>query len=245
MKRVAAVLAIFALATIVHAQTPTQKPTFGAWGVDLSGMAESVKPGDDFFQYANGTWYKNAVIPPDRTGTGAFPNLSILSEQRMLAIVKEIKAKPAAQLNAEEKKIRDLYDAYTDTAAIEKNGLTPAKKDLDAIAAITTPDDVARAMANPALPAGQGASDGPFALTISADQKDPTHYVAELAQSGLLMPNRDYYLKDDPALASTREAFKKYLTTTLTLSGAQNAAARADAVFTLETDIAKAHWTAI
>src|SRR5579859_6472558 len=131
MKRVAAVLAIFALAAIVHAQTPKQKPTYGAWGVDLSGMDKSVKPGDDFFDYANGTWYKNAVIPPDRTATGSFPNLTILSEQRMTAIVKGLETTP--QPNAEERKIRDLYEAYTDTAAIEKSGLTPAKKDLAAI----------------------------------------------------------------------------------------------------------------
>ncbi len=244
MDKTGLILAAVALTGIVSAAgvppAQTQKPTFGAWGVDLTGMNKSVKPGDDFFEYANGTWYKNAVIPPDRTGTGSFPNLSILSEQRMLAIVKELESKPAAQLSAEQKKIRDLYDAYTDTAAIEKNGLTPAKKDLDAIAAIKTPEDVARELANPAL---TGA--GPFALTIAADQKQPTRYVAELAQSGLGMPNRDYYLKDDPALAATRDAYRKYVATMLTLSGAQNANARADAVFTLETDIAKAHWTAV
>src|SRR5262249_55089584 len=141
---------------------------------------------------------------------------------------------------AEEKKIRDLYDAYTDTAAIEKNGLAPARKDLDAITAIKTLEDVAREMASPAIP---GA--GPFALTIAADQKQPTRYVAELAQSGLAMPNRDYYLRDDPALAAARDAYRKYVATMLTLTGAENAGARADAVFTLETDIAKAHWTAV
>src|SRR5215831_12608831 len=194
----------------LSASAPVEKPTFGAWGVDLAGMDKSVKPGDDFFDYANGTWYKNAVIPPDRTATGSFPNLTILSEQRMTAIVKELEAK--SQPNAEERKIRDLYDAYTDTAAIEKNGLTPAKKDLAAIAALTTLDDVARAMGNPAVPV-----DGPFAVAIAADAKDPTRYTAVITQSGLGMPNRDYYLKDDPALATTREAYRTYLTSMLTL----------------------------
>ena len=222
------------------AVAPKPKPTFGKWGVDLTGMDKSVKPGDDFFAYANGTWYKNAVIPPDRTGTGSFPNLSILSEQRMLAIVKELEAKPAAQLTDEQKKIRDLYDAYTDTAAIEKNGLTPAKKDLDAIAAIKTLDEVARAMGNPAVP-----SEGPFNVGIAADAKHPTQYVENVTQSGLGMPNRDYYLKDDPALAATREAYRKYLATMLTLAGEKDADTRADAVFKLETAIAKDQWTAV
>jgi putative endopeptidase len=220
---------------------PARKPTFGDWGVDLAGMDKSVKPGDDFFDYANGTWYRNAVIPPDRTATGSFPNLTILSEQRMTEIVKGLEAK--AQPNAEEQKIRDLYDAFVDTAAIEKKGLSPAKKDLAAIAALNTLDEVAHAMGNPAAPV-----DGPFAMAIAADAKEPSRYVATITQSGLGMPNRDYYLKDDPALAAAREAYRKYLNTTLTLasdSNAQNGAARADAVFALETEIARSHWTAV
>lgn len=242
MKRIPLVVAIMTLASLVGAAgAPSgHKPTFGAWGVDLTGMDKSVKPGDDFFDYANGTWYKNAVIPPDRTGIGSFQSLAILSEQRMSAIVKELEAKPAAQLTAEQKKIRDLYDAYTDTAAIETNGLTPAKKDLDAFAAVKTVNDVARAMGNPSAP-----TNGPFAVAVSADAKAPTRYLASVTQSGLGMPNRDYYLKDDPALAATRDAYRKYLATILTLAGGKDADARADAVFKLETAIAKDQWTAV
>jgi putative endopeptidase len=220
---------------------PAQKPAFGTWGVDLAGMDKSVKPGDDFFDYANGTWYKNAAIPPDRTSTGSFANLTILSEQRMTGIVKALEAK--TQLNAEEKMIRDLYDAYVDTAAIEKNGLTPAKKDLASIAALQTLEDVAGAMGNPAVPV-----DGPFALTISGDAKEPTRYVASITQSGLGMPNRDYYLKDDPALVAAREAYRKYVGTALRLASdnnIQDAAARAEAVFALETGIARNQWSAV
>jgi putative endopeptidase len=243
MRTTALVIGAVALSTLAPSALqrdapPSQKPTFGAWGVDLSGMDKSVKPGDDFFDYANGTWYKNAVIPSDRTATGSFPNLTILSEQRMTAIVKGLET--TSQPNAEERKIRDLYDAYTDTGSIEKNGLTPAKKDLATIAALETLDDVARAMGNPAVPV-----EGPFAVGIAADPKEPTHYVTTVAQSGLGMPNRDYYLKEDAALATTRDAYRKYLSTMLTLAGEQNAAARAAAVFTLEADIARDHWTAV
>ena len=237
----AAALSAVAPSVLQPNPSATQKPTFGDWGVDLTGMDTSVKPGDDFFDYANGTWYRNAVIPPDRTGTGSFPNLTILSEQRMTEIVKGLETKP--QPNAEERKMRDLYDAYTDTAAIEKNGLTPAQKDLAAIAALKTLDDVARAMGNPAVP-----TNGPFALAIAADPKEPTRYAPIVTQSGLGMPNRDYYLKDDSALAATRDAYRKYLAMMLTLAGnqtAQNVGARAEAVFTLETEIARDHWTAV
>jgi len=232
-------LALTSLLATAHAQ-PAGKPTYGAWGVDLSGMDKSVKPGDDFFDYANGTWFKNAVIPADRTSTGSFQDLQILSEKRMKDIVAELEAKPYDQLTDEQKKIRDLYDAFMDTAQIEKRGLDPAKADLAKFAAVKTPDDVARAMGDPATPA-----DSLFGGFINSDAKNPNDYVMIVTQSGLGMPNRDYYLKDDPALAQTRDAYRKYLGTMLGLAGDKDAQARGDAVFALETEIAKIHWTAV
>ncbi|HEX7724999.1 MAG TPA: M13-type metalloendopeptidase [Rhizomicrobium sp.] len=232
-------LALTGLLATADAQ-PAAKPTFGAWGVDLSGMDKSVKPGDDFFDYANGTWFKNAVIPADRTSTGSFQDLQILSEKRMKDIVAGLEAKPYAQLTDEQKKIRDLYDAFMDTAQIEKRGLAPAKKDLARFASLKTADDVARAMGDPAVPA-----DSLFGTFINSDAKSPNQYVMLVTQSGLGMPNRDYYLKDDPALAQTRDAYRKYLVTMLTLAGEKDAQKRGDAVFALETGIAKIHWTAV
>ena len=242
MKRFAfaiSALALTGLLATADAQ-PAAKPTFGAWGVDLSGMDKSVKPGDDFFDYANGTWFKNAVIPADRTSTGSFQDLQILSEKRMKDIVAGLEAKPYAQLTDEQKKIRDLYDAFMDTAQIEKRGLAPAKKDLARFASLKTADDVARAMGDPAVPA-----DSLFGTFINSDAKSPNQYVMLVTQSGLGMPNRDYYLKDDPALAQTRDAYRKYLVTMLTLAGEKDAQKRGDAVFALETGIAKIHWTAV
>ncbi|HEY8062785.1 MAG TPA: M13-type metalloendopeptidase [Gemmatimonadales bacterium] len=243
MKNIAFALGILAAVgggvTPVYAQNPAGKPAIGAWGFDLTGMDRSVKPGDDFFDYANGTWYRNAVIPADRTSTGSFQDLAILSEKRMGEIVAGLEAQPYAKLTPEEKQLRDLYRAFTDTALIEKRGLAAAAKDLSALAAISTPQDVARAMGNVRVPAGTL-----FGAAITANPKSPSEYVMAVTQSGLGMPDRDYYLKADAALATTRDAYRKYLTTMLTLAGAKDAASRADAVFALETKIATAHWTA-
>ncbi|HEX3673882.1 MAG TPA: M13-type metalloendopeptidase [Rhizomicrobium sp.] len=240
MKTFTVILAATAcLACAATAATDAPKPTFGAWGVDLTGMDTSVKPGDDFFNYANGTWYKNAVIPPDRSSTGSFQDLQILSEQRMGAIVADLKAKPYASLSDEEKKLRDLYDAFTDTTQIEKRGLAPAKKDLAAIARIKTLDDVARAMGTPALPL-----DTPFAAFPGANVKNPSQYAIFVSQSGLGLPDRDYYLKDDASLAATRDAYRKYLATMLSLAGDKDSDKRGAAVFDLETAMAKSHWAA-
>ena len=243
MKRIA--LALGVLAAVVGriapvcAQNPAGKASIGAWGFDITGMDRSVKPGDDFFDYANGAWFRNAVIPADRTSTGSFQDLAILSETRMGEIVAGLQAQTYAKLTPEEKQLRDLYQAFTDTARIDKRGLAAAGKDLSAFAAIATAEDVARAMGNPRVPAGTL-----FLPGIIANPKSPGEYVMAVRQSGLGMPDRDYYLKADAALATTRDAYRKYLTTMLTLAGAKGAAARADAVLALETNIAAAHWTA-
>src|ERR1700742_148029 len=127
MKKIVAALAgVAAVACVAVAATaPAGKPAFGAWGVDLTGMDKSVKPGDDFFDYANGAWFKRTEIPADRTSTGSFQGLQILSENRMKELVAGLEARDYATLSPEEKQIRDLYDAFTDTAGIEKRGLDP------------------------------------------------------------------------------------------------------------------------
>ena len=92
------------------APPPGPKATLGTWGVDLSGMDRTVKPGDDFYLFVNGTWAKQAVIPADRSSTGSFQTLAILSEKRMKESVGSLESKPVDQLAPEEKKLRDLYD---------------------------------------------------------------------------------------------------------------------------------------
>ncbi|HEY4939862.1 MAG TPA: M13-type metalloendopeptidase [Rhizomicrobium sp.] len=239
MKTFAFALAgLAATACIAVAATPP-KAAIGAWGFDLAGMDRSVKPGDDFFEYANGTWFKNTEIPADRTSTGSFQDLRILSENRMKALIADLAARDPATLSPEEKQIRDLYDAFMDTAGIEARGLGAIKPDLARIAALKTADDVATLMGDPSMPAASIAGDG-----VGVDAKNSHAYVVTATQSGLGMPNRDYYLKmDDPALATTRNAYKTYLAQMLAFSGATDAEARAAAVYALEESIAKAHWT--
>ena len=231
------VLALAGTACAALAAVPAEKPTFGAWGIDLTGMDRSVKPGDDFFLYANGAWLAKVEIPADRTSTGSFQNLQILSETRMKQLVAELEARDPATLNPEEKQLRDLYDAFTDTKQIEARGLDPVKPDLARITALKTAEDVAALMGDPSFP-----GDGIVGTGIIPDAKNTNAYVVTVTQSGLGMPDRDYYLRDDPALATTRDAYKKYLAGTLTSLGEKDADSRAAAVFGLETGIAKAHW---
>ena len=229
-------LAALSSSTLFAAQ-PAARPQFGAWGVDLTSMDTAVKPGDNFFDYVNGHWLKSAQIPADRSSTGSLQDLQILSEQRLRSIIQDLEARPYAALTVEQRKLRDLYDAFEDTAQIEARALDPVKGDLAYLAGLKTHDDVARAMGSVRL-----STDGIYGLDIGVDDKDPDHYSIKLRQAGLGLPDRDYYLKDDKALATTRDAYKKYLATMLQLAGMADANARAAAVFELETRIAQVQW---
>ncbi len=214
------------------------KPQYGSFGIDLSSLDKSVRPGDNFFNYVNGGWLKTAAISPDRSQTGSFQDLQILSETRLRALVDELDKKPEAQLSPEEKKLRDLYDSFEDTAAIEAAGLKPVQKDLAYFAGLKTRGDVARAMASVTL-----ATMSIYNIGIGVDDKNPDNYSINLGQGGIGLPDRDYYLKDDKALADTRAAYVQYLSDMMKLAGMDNADARAARVMALETEIAKSRGT--
>jgi predicted metalloendopeptidase len=212
-------------------------PRVAPWGVDLGYLDVAARPGDDFYAFANGSWLKSAEIPPDRQAAGVGLELNKLNEDHLRSIIAELHAR--TDLNAEEQKLRDFYDAFTDERQIEEKGLAPASGDLARIASVSTLEDVARTMSLPGLPLG-----GPFRMNIDADDKDPDAYVVRLGQSGLGMPDRDYYLREDEGIAKTREAYKGYLAQMLGFAGVKDAGPRAAAVYALEHDIAVASWPA-
>jgi putative endopeptidase len=230
-------LLTFLCGALLAATPALAAPKLGKWGVDLSSLDRSLKPGDDFFLYVNGGWLKTATIPPDRASMGSFQDLQILSEERLKIIVNDLEKKPENQLLPEERKLRDLYDAFVDTQAIEAKGLAPVQKDLDYLAGLKTLDDVAHAMGSVRL-----STMSVYNIGVGVDDKNPDNYSVNLSQAGLGMPDRDYYISDDAAIVKTREAYRKYLADMMSLAGMSDAAARADRVLALETKIAKVSW---
>lgn len=228
--------ALFAIALAVPVSAA---PQIQPWGLHLEYLDRTVKPGDNFYVYGNGRWLETAEIPADRPAAGAGLESTLRNDERLKAIVAGWRGR--TDLTGETQKLRDLYDAFTDSARIEANGLKPLEKDLAAIAVLRTHEDVARAMALPALRLG-----GPFGMGIGTNDKNPNAYVVQLRQAGLGLPDRDYYLRDEKELAATREAYKKYLAQTLVSVGvaAADAETRAVAVYALEHDIAVLHWPA-
>jgi len=229
-------LALLCLALCVSSAS-LAAPKLGQWGVDLTSLDKAVKAGDNFFLHVNGGWLKTAEIPADRASTGSFQDLQILSETRLKTIVADLEKKRSG-LTAEERKLRDLYDSFVDTAAIEARGLEPVQKDLDYLAGLKTLDDVAHAMGSIKL-----STVSIYNIGIGIDDKNPDNYSVNLNQGGLGMPDREYYLSSDAAIVKTREAYRKYLADMMSLGGMSDAAARADRVLALETEIAKVSWS--
>ena len=194
-----------------------------------------MKPGDDFYQYANGHWLASHEIPADRTTWGAFDELQERSLQQVRGILEGLAKNAAPGSNAQ--KLNDYYQAYLDTAAIDRLGLTPARAGLDAIAAARTPADIAQLMGRQEL-----RLTGPVDLDIDIDWKDPDHYMVRISQSGLGLPDRDYYLKDEPVYRELRTKYTAHIERLLKLAGDSDASAGAKSIVELEGQIAAAHW---
>src|SRR6476469_189156 len=211
---------------------PAPKPQYGAFGFDTAGMDASIAPGDDFFGYANGTWDRNTQIPADKSRYGMFNVLDDLSRERTRTIIEEQPKDPNSRIG-------NAYASYMDESAIEAKGLTPLNPWLNRIRA---------SKGKAGLPALYAEADRlgvniPVRMFIGQDRKASDRYALNMSQSGLGMPDRDYYLSTDPKLVETRNKYLQHLTNVLTLAGEKNAAARAQAILDLETKIAQAHWT--
>ena len=212
------------------------KPALGQYGLDLTARDASVKPGDDFFRYVNGTWLKTTQIPGDRVRWGSFDILRARAEDQVRAIIDEIAAKPAAAGTVEQK-IGDFYRSFMDTGAIDAAGLAPVQADIARINAATDRVAIAKLIASPDMPVN-----GPMGVSVQLDDGNPDRYIVEIQQAGISLPEREYYLKDDARFTEIRAKFKTHVAKLLTLAGQTDTDAKAAAIFAFETEIAKRHW---
>jgi len=231
----AAALGALALAVPVFAGEPAAPPKmdYGVWGFDSSGMDPRVKPGDSFFDYANGAWVARTTIPADKTSFGAFDMLADLSEQRVHTILDAAAAK-GGPATTPEGKVGAAYRAYMDEALIEQKGTAPLAPMLEAIRAAHDRADLAALMGKPGYSAV-------FDLDIDPDFKNPTVYQVFLTQGGLGLPDRDYYLT--PQFAEKKKAYQAYVAKMLGLIGWPEPEARAAEIVAFETKIAEVSWT--
>ncbi|GAA60143.1 endothelin-converting enzyme [Pseudoalteromonas sp. BSi20652] len=214
----------------------SEKAELGSFGVDLTARNEAVKPGDDFFMYASGTWYDNYEMPADKTRYGAFSGLAERSEDDVKAIIEEIAARK--DLNAEEKLVADFYNAYMDTETLNKLGMTPIKPLLSEISDISSTDDLAEMFGKSWLTGNKA----PLGGGMWFNRLDPNKYEMSLGAGGLGLPDRSYYLEDAERFVKTRAAYVAHIADMLEFAGVENTAERAQAILALETKIAQGHW---
>jgi putative endopeptidase len=227
-----------ALVWVVTACTSTPSAPLGS-GLLLPGYDRQVRAQDDLFRFANGQWLRTTEIPPDRTSYGAFAALTDQAEQNLRTIVEDSVARHGAA-GSPDQQIGDFYASFMDTARLDALAATPLKASLDRIDALTSPADVVRYF-------GQSASNGtpsPIALSILQDARNASAYIPKVSQSGLALPNRDYYLKSDPQFVMVRDQFRAYAGRVLGLAGVADSDAAAGRVLALENRLAEIQWTA-
>ena len=212
-------------------------------GVDLAGMDKSVDPGDDFFSYTNGTWFKSAEIPPDRGSLGIFQGIATEVSKRNASLITE-----AGKSNTPEAKmVADYYAAFMDEQTIESRGLDPIKPELTAINALSNKTQLSsflgtqlRADVDP-LNATNFQTDRLFGLWSSADFNNPKINVPYLLQGGLGLGDRDYYLGTDDDSKALQEKYRAHIANVLKLASVADAEAKAARIYDLEHKIAQTH----
>ncbi|HUP67666.1 MAG TPA: M13 family metallopeptidase N-terminal domain-containing protein, partial [Sphingomicrobium sp.] len=207
-------------------------PRYAPWGLELKDMNTSVRPGDGFFEYAEGTWLKNHPIPADKTSAGYNYDLPDEIELQVRKMVEDAAANPTSPTA---QKIGDAYSAWMDEAGTEARGIAPLKPYLDRIDAVTTRNQMAALMMQPSYAS-------PVGIYITADQDDPTRYAVRATQGQLGLPTRDYYLLQGDKYQSIRKAYRQYIADLGKLAGLPDPEGRADRILALETRIAKSQW---
>jgi predicted metalloendopeptidase len=227
-----------AMLVCVAGSTTAQRPTLKS-GLDLTSLDTSVRPQDDLYRYMNGGWLARTEVPPDRVTYSASTALEERVYRDLQAIIEEVAALPNPQPGSPEQQIADLYLSLTDEAWIEALGVKPIRERLDHIFAIDNPSDVA-------IEAGELASigtGGPFGASIALDPANPRMPAVHLSQSGIMLPDRDYYLVDHDTYVGVHREYERYLTRIFTLIGRPRPAEDATALLALETKLAEAQWT--
>lgn len=213
--------------------------------IDPANMDPTVKPGDNFFEYANGSWLKRNTIPAKETRWGSFNILRDENSKKLQGIVVEAsKAAVTAPKGSLTQRVGDLYASAMDTVAIDKRGYTPILPDIKRIDAIT---DLSGVINEVVYQRANGIGSPLFSFGVRQDSKNVTKYVVGLGQGGTSLPDRDYYLKSDARSKRIQGAFKQYIIDLFTLTGStpQVAETNAATILTIETELAKAQLTRV
>lgn len=209
----------------------------GDWGIETRHLNSDIDAGNDFFSHVNHGWLESAEMPPGFSRFGSFTELALEAEELVDTIIQDARQADAAEGSAQQQ-IGSLYASYMDTDRIESLGLSPIQTTIDELLAIDSHEAAARLMARP-------GTQSLFGVYITQDSGDPQRYLTHIGQSGLGLPNRDYYDREDAPFPEHREAYVAYITATLERAGIDRPAERAADIMALETAIAERHWSRV
>jgi putative endopeptidase len=206
-------------------------------GIQAADMDKTVRPQDDLFQYANGTWLRDVPIPPDRASYGVD---SMMTEHSLLQQRDLIEAGQTSD-DPEARKVSDLYSSYMNEARVERLGTRPLQAELQLAAGIQHARDIGQLMGR----LDRIGIASPLATFVRPDSKHSARYAFWITQSGLGLPDRDYYLSDDARLVDFRTKYREHVAKMLHLLGDAAPGKEADKIVALETAIAKLQWTRV
>ncbi len=224
------------LATLLTAAIPPKHLAPKRKFIDPANMNTTVRPGDNFYEYANGNWIKANPVPASRTSWGSFNELRAKSLKALQEILE------SASKNTSKGRlyqlVGDFYASGMDSLGIEKRSLDPIKADLLRVERVNSRADVLNEVAWQRTQ-GNGLL---YTFFVAQDRKNPTKYLPQFGQGGTTLPDRDYYLKNDKRSLTIRDAYRNHLTNTLALAGEEptRASQNADAVMRIETALARA-----
>jgi predicted metalloendopeptidase len=230
LKTGAALLAALAVPTAIAAPP--------ASGIETQYFDTSVRAQDDLYQHVNGKWLATTEIPPDKPGYGPAYQLFDQIQERLRAIVEKSEQ---ASPGSEARKIGDLYASFMNTSRINDLGLTPLRTELARIDAVQSRGKLTQLIAH----LQQLGVATPFDPEIDQDHREATAYALYLGQSGLGLPDRDYYLEDDARFKDVRAKYAQHIERMLGLAGDRSASTNATAIVQLETDLARVQWTKV
>ena len=222
-------------------EVPVMQKTALASGIDKANIDLSVRPQDNFYSYVNGAWLNAHEIPGDKTAIGSFYDLRDEADDNVKAIIEELAATKNLKMGSDEQKVADLFRSFMDLDTRNTAGTAPVKTIFDDINGLKNKNDLATFFGeNQKIGVGS-----PLAFYISVDAKDSTRYATHIWQSGLGLPDRDYYFNEAKRFAALREGYLAHIENIFNLAGLKNGKAAAQTIMTLETKLAGFHWTKV
>lgn len=210
-------------------------------GIDLANFDTTVKPQDNFFQYVNGTWMDQTEIPADKSNYGSFTALYDEAQVNLRTIIEEAAAKENKKAGSDEQKVGDFYLSYMDSARIEELGIAPIEAELERISEIRSKTELIKYFAH----LGKLDVQTPVSFYVYIDAKKSDQYISYLSQSGLGLPDRDYYFNSDQKFVDIRDKYTAHITRMLEFAGIKNADKKAKTIFKIEKMLAEHHWTRV